>query len=94
MDHIPHSDITILVLPHTYGTDVEQGHGCGLVARSRSMEDEFSRTKDAFPRARLALLMPVIHCVKPPSCGVPLGCVVGPGLLYPYVECDRCGYVI
>jgi CBS-domain-containing membrane protein len=31
-------------------------------------------------QARLALLMVVIHCVKPPSCGVPLGCVVGPGL--------------
>jgi hypothetical protein len=52
---------------------VEQGHGCELVARLRSMEDEFSRTKDAFPGARLALLILVIHCVKPPSCGVPPG---------------------
>jgi hypothetical protein len=29
---------------------LDQGHACGFVARSRSMEDEFNRTKDAFPR--------------------------------------------
>jgi hypothetical protein len=42
---------------------VEQGHSYGSVARLWSMEDEFSRTKDAFPQARLALLMLIIHCV-------------------------------
>jgi hypothetical protein len=42
---------------------------------------EFSRTKDAFPWARLALLMLTIHCGKSPSCDIlPAGCMVGPGM--------------
>jgi hypothetical protein len=45
-----------------------------LYARSQSMEDGFSRTKDAFPQARLPLLICVIHCVKSPRCDIPLGC--------------------
>jgi hypothetical protein len=59
---------------------MEQGHACGLVARLRSMEEKFNRTKDVFPQARLSLLIPVIHCVKCPAVAFPLGCAVAPGL--------------
>jgi hypothetical protein len=44
--HTPWEDITTGRI-HTMNCELEQGHDHGLVARSRSMEDEFNRTKDA-----------------------------------------------
>jgi hypothetical protein len=37
------------------------------------MEEKFNRTKDVIPRARLPLLIRVIHCVKCPAVAFPPG---------------------
>jgi hypothetical protein len=56
---------------------LEQGHACGKIAINGR---EIQQDQRYFPRARLALLIRVIHCVKCPVVAFPLGCAVAPGL--------------